>query len=282
MRAPARPLIRIATYNVHKCQGLDRRVRPARIASVIRELEADIIALQEVVSVEDGMQREHHQARFMAEELGLHYCIGENRRHHGGAYGNVVLSRWPLRFVHNYDLTWRAREPRGCLRVDVETGEETINPAPVDERHYEPGPAAAAEHTRALLHIFNVHLGTAFVERRQQGRRMVSHDILCQDELKSGARIVLGDFNEWTRGLASRLLAAELESADVRQHLRRTRTYPGPLPLLHLDHIYFDSSLRLERLTLHKSLTALVASDHLPLVADFRFTGAPENKDRRQ
>ena len=92
--------------------------------------------------------------------------------------------------------------------------------------------------------------------------------VLQNDKLK-GPRVVLGDFNEWTRGLASRLLAEELRSADVRQHLRRARTYPGPLPILHLDHVYYDPALHLERLWLHKSLTALVASDHLPLVADF-------------
>lgn len=238
--------LRIVTYNVHKCRGLDRRVSPARIAAVLRETKPDIVALQEVVSVEDGALRERHQARFIAEELGFDYRIGENRRLHGGAYGNVLLSRLPFETVENYDITWRGREPRGCLRADVR----------VDEHG-------------GVLHVFNVHLGTAFVERRHQGRRLVSPDIL-RDERLGGARVVLGDFNEWTRGLASRLLSAELSSVDIRQHLPRARTYPGPLPFLHLDHIYHDSHLELERLTLHRSLSALVASDHLPLVADFR------------
>ncbi|MEK6288314.1 MAG: phospholipase D-like domain-containing protein [Acidobacteriota bacterium] len=67
-----------------------------------------------------------------------------------------------------------------------------------------------------------------------------------------------------------RLLASHLTSADIRAHLQRSRTYPGVLPFLHLDHIYFDDLLDLERITLHKSRAALVASDHLPLVADFR------------
>lgn len=243
--------MRVVTYNVHKCRGLDRRVRPSRIASVLRETGGDIIALQEVVSIRETPQRERNQAHYIAEELGFHYCIGENRKHNGGAYGNVVLSRWPLRLVHNYDITWRGREPRGCLRVDIELQTDG------DNVH--------------LLHVFNVHLGTAFVERRGQGRRLLSEDILRHPSLK-GARIVLGDFNEWTHGLASRLLGAELESADVRRHLPRARTYPGPFPFLHLDHIYYDSSLELERMTLHRTLTALVASDHLPLVADFRPT----------
>lgn len=278
--------MRIVTYNVHKCRGLDRRVRPGRIVSVLRETRADIVALQEVVSVSDTPQREHDQAQFIAEELGFYYCIGENRRHHGGAYGNVVLSRFPLRWSHNYDLTWRAREPRGCLRVDIEvevasvvSGAARNDASGKDDAARVDGAtnlAAAASSSRLLLHVFNVHLGTAFIERRYQGRRLVSPDILCDAKL-TGARLVLGDFNEWTRGLASRLLASELVSADLRRHLRRARTYPGPLPLLHLDHIYFEPTLALESLTLHKSLAALVASDHLPLVADFRLAVKDEN-----
>ena len=236
--------LRVVTYNVHKCRGLDRRVRPARIAAVLRETEPDVVALQEVVSVEDA-EHELHQARFIAEEMNFNFCIGENRRHNGGAYGNVILSRLPFACVTNYDITWRWREPRGCLRADLQLDDGTP------------------------LHVFNVHLGTAYVERRHQGRKLLSDEILRSRELQ-GPRVVLGDFNEWTRGLASRLLTEELQSADLKQHLRRRRTYPGALPLLHLDHVYYDRQLELERLTLHRSRTALVASDHLPLVADFR------------
>jgi endonuclease/exonuclease/phosphatase family metal-dependent hydrolase len=121
-----------------------------------------------------------------------------------------------------------------------------------------------------VLHVFNVHLGTAFMERRHQARKLVGGEILADESLE-GARVVLGDFNEWTHGLASRLLAAHLQSADIRHHLQRGRTYPGLLPLLHLDHVYYDPTLELKRLTLHRSRSALVASDHLPLVADFQF-----------
>lgn len=243
-------MFRIVTYNVHKCRGLDRRVRPGRIAAVLREADADIIALQEVLSIE-GTQRERDQARFIGEELGMHYYLGENRRLDGGAYGNVILSRAPLHTVQNYEITWRGREQRGCLRADVRVGQST------------------------LVHIFNVHLGTAFFERRHQARELTGERILANPELH-GARVVLGDFNEWTHGLASQLLSAHLESADIHHHLRRARTYPGPLPFLHLDHIYYDSSLELQRLTLHRSRTALIASDHLPLVADFRLRSRVE------
>ncbi|MBA2734617.1 MAG: endonuclease/exonuclease/phosphatase family protein [Acidobacteria bacterium] len=240
--------MRIVTYNVHKCRGMDRREHPARIAEVLRETNADIIALQEVLSIE-GSKRERHQARYLAEALEMNYHIGENRKLDGGAYGNVTLSRLPLHAAHNYDITWSKRERRGCLRADV----------PVNLGGKE-----------ILLHIFNIHLGTAFIERRHQARKLVSDEIINNKKL-GGARIALGDFNEWTRGLASRLLGTHLQSADIRHHLKRAKTYPGVLPFLHLDHVYYDDALELKRLTLHRSRTALIASDHLPLVADFQF-----------
>jgi endonuclease/exonuclease/phosphatase family metal-dependent hydrolase len=240
--------VRIATYNVHKCCGLDRRMSPARIVQVLQEVDADIVALQEVVT-HRGRGPEADQAGFMADCLGLSYAFGENRKHRGGGYGNLVLSRFPICLDRNYDLSVRRNEKRGCLRVDLDAG------------------------GGLLLHVFNVHLGTAYNERRFQGRRLTAPDILRGEGI-GGPRVVLGDFNEWTRGLTTRLLTAELRSADMRTLLRRRRTYPGLFPLLHLDHIYYDPLLHLEALTLHRSRVALVASDHLPLVADFRIHAA--------
>ena len=172
--------VRVATYNLHKCRGLDGRVRPGRIVKVLSEINADIVALQEVVCVE-GKAREDHQARYIAEELGYHVELGENRQHKGGAYGNVLLSRFPIYHARNYDISIRGRERRGCLRADV---------------RLEDG---------GWLHIFNLHLGTSFFERRKQARKLFGQQILTDRELP-GNKIILGDFNEWTRGLASRLL----------------------------------------------------------------------------
>lgn len=238
--------IRIVTYNIHKCCGIDRRVSPARIIDVLRELDADILALQEVVSFSNGI-REYDQARFFADELSYEYCLGENRQWRGGKYGNLVLSRLPMKRTQNYDLSCRWYEKRGCLRADIDLP------------------------NGRLLHIFNVHLGLTFAERRYQARQLVGPRILTNAELQ-GTRIMLGDFNEWTYGLASRLLVTHLESVDLHPHLERTKTYPGVFPLLPLDHIYFDAALQLERFTVHRSRTALLASDHVPLVADFLLT----------
>lgn len=234
--------VRVATYNIHKSRGLDWRVRPDRIIEVLREIDADIVALQEVVRAPDT--RVEDQAQFIAAELGYHSCFGENRRVNGAPYGNLLLSRFHIWASCNHDISTDGRERRGCLRADIAIGETT-------------------------LHVFNVHLGTSFVERRRQGQMLVSREILQRYDLE-GPRIILGDFNEWTRGLTSRLLACQLESADLQRHLLQSRTYPGVLPFLHLDHMYFDKTLELEQLILHRSRTALVASDHLPLVADFR------------
>ncbi len=239
--------LRVATYNIHKCRGLDRRVQPARIADVLAEIDADIIGLQEVLSVPDGA-REDDQAQFLAEALGMQVRLGENRRLNGGAYGNVVLSRFPVVAAYNYDISVVRREPRGCQRVDVAIGH------------------------RQVLHLYNAHLGTSFFERRHQGRRLLEEEILRNPQIP-GPRILLGDFNEWTNGLVSRLLAAHFRSADLRLHLAARRTYPGLMPLLHLDHIYYDDAFALEAAALHRSRLALVASDHLPIVAEFRLPG---------
>ncbi len=83
--------IRVATYNIHKCRGLDRRVRPARIVEILREIDADIIALQEVLSLQGGL-REKDQARFISEEMGMTCAVGRIRIHKGAVYGNVMLT----------------------------------------------------------------------------------------------------------------------------------------------------------------------------------------------
>jgi endonuclease/exonuclease/phosphatase family metal-dependent hydrolase len=209
---------------------------------VLSEIDADIVALQEVVCVE-GKARDDHQARYIAEKLGYHIELGENRRHKGGAYGNVLLSRFPIYNAWNYDLSVRGRERRGCLRGDIclEDG--------------------------AWLHIYNIHLGTSFFERRKQARKLFGQQILTDKEL-SGSKIILGDFNEWTSGLASRLLGLHFKNAGRQTRLSSRGTYPGVFPLLNLDHVYFDHTLKLEGFSVHRSRRALIASDHLPLVAN--------------
>jgi endonuclease/exonuclease/phosphatase family metal-dependent hydrolase len=229
---------------VHKCRGLDRHTSPERIAAVITELNADVVAIQEILDVRNGNPSFDQARRIRSETRVYESCFGENRTLHGGPYGNMTLSRFPIRVCENYDLTWRHRERRGCLRTDLILGKSEV------------------------LHLFNVHLGTSFFERRHQGRKLLTSRVLNRSEY-AGPRIVLGDFNEWTRGLASRLMGTAFSEIKPRQFLRYPRTYPGIMPVLHLDHFYYDKRLLLKSFALHRSRTALIASDHLPIVAEF-------------
>ena len=160
----------------------------------------------------------------------------------GNLFGNVVLSRHPIVHHAHYDLSWKTCEPRCLQRVDVAVGTDT-------------------------LHLYNVHLGTAFLERRHQAGRLGS---IVHDRRVGVPKLVLGDFNEWSRGLATKVLSERLESIDLRAHLRRRRTYPGVFPVLHLDHIYYEGSVEVVGLELPRTRLSLLASDHLPLVAELK------------
>lgn len=233
--------LRVATYNIHKCQGFDRRTSPARIISVLRELDADLMCLQEVVNAPTPI---FNQADQIARAFPSYTaCFGANRPLRGGTYGNLTLSRLPVLGWKNIDITQK-REPRGVLITDVSVGAHTV------------------------LHVFNVHLGTGFIERRYQAGRLMSEDVLTHPELQ-GPRLVLGDLNEWVRGRTTKLLRGTLETFQPRHALRFPNTFPGMLPFITLDHCYFEEPLKLLSSALWRSKTALVASDHLPLLADF-------------
>lgn len=189
--------------------------------------------------------------RFITANLGFHSSFGPNRRLNGGPYGNLLLSRFPLQTKGNLDISICGYEQRGCLRGDITMGNTTV-------------------------HFFNVHLGTGVIERRHQANKLFSTDILQSESLR-GSRVVLGDFNESTKGPASTLRSNHFRSIDIRKYLGRSRTCPGLIPFLHLDHIYFDRGLAVQRLMLHKTRTAIIASDHLPLVADFKLEVAVDS-----
>jgi endonuclease/exonuclease/phosphatase family metal-dependent hydrolase len=231
--------LRIVTYNVHRCRGMDRRTRPDRVAAVLRDVGADIIALQEVIGA--GPHGQSHIEEIGAA-LGMGWVMSWVRHLRGHQFGNAVLSRFPIMHHGQYDLSWKSCEQRCLQRVDVDV------------------------HGKRL-HVYNVHLGTAILERRYQARRLAT---LVADRHVSGPKIVLGDFNEWMRGLTTTLLSAKLKSVDLGDFLKRRRTYPGLFPILHLDHIYYSGRLEIADVSLPRTRLSLVASDHLPLVADIR------------
>jgi endonuclease/exonuclease/phosphatase family metal-dependent hydrolase len=232
--------LRIATYNIHRCRGMDRRTAPQRIAEVLREIGADVVALQEVIGAGPAGAG---QAEEIGAALGMGWVMTSVRhlRHH--LFGNVILSRYPIAHHSQYDLSWKTCEPRACQRADLDLG---------------PG---------RVLHVYNVHLGTAVLERRYQAPRLASY---VHDHRIRGPKVILGDFNEWMRGLATKTLSSLFESIDIQSHLKRRRTYPGIFPMVHLDHIYYEGDVEVRAVELPRHRKALMASDHLPLVANLR------------
>ena len=232
--------LRIATYNIHRCRGMDRRTVPRRIVDVLRTIDADVVALQEVIGAGPAGTG---QAEEIGAALGMGWVMASVRHLRRHLFGNVVLSRYPIMHHSHYELSWRTCEPRGCQRADLDLG-----------------------HGRTL-HVYNVHLGTAVLERRYQAPRLAAY---VHDHRVTGPKIILGDFNEWMRGLATKTLSSLFDGINIRAHLKRRRTYPGIFPVLHLDHIYYDGDVQVRGVELPRDRKALMASDHLPLVANLR------------
>jgi endonuclease/exonuclease/phosphatase family metal-dependent hydrolase len=226
----------IASYNIHRGVGMDRRLDLARIADVIAETGADVIGLQEVIR-EDGRDDADHAA-FIAARLGMAFVMGETRAYGRGTYGNAVLTRLPVAGSARCDLSWGTREARGCLRVDLAVG-------------------------GTVLHVFNCHLGLNLRERRRQldllaGFIAVSHQL-------PGPRVLMGDFNEWHFGPITRGLRREFAS-PMRRRQRLRRTHPSWFPLFKLDRIYWDGALEGRAFHAHRTRLARRASDHLPVI----------------
>jgi endonuclease/exonuclease/phosphatase family metal-dependent hydrolase len=233
----------VASYNIHRGVGLDRRLNLDRIADVIAEIAPDVVALQEVVRLPGPAAAD--QAAYLAARLGLTLVMGVTRPHgRDGTFGNVLLTRLPVLGWATRDLSRGVREPRGVLRVDVG----------VDGRP---------------LHVFNCHFGLGLRERREQLQLLA--DFIRGSALLEGPRVVMGDFNEWHRGPVTRLLRREF-SSPMR---RMGRTHPAVFPLFRLDRIYWDVELEGQAFHVHQSRRARMASDHLPVVARLRALPRP-------
>ena len=218
---------------------MDGRTMPERTIGVLDSLNADVIALQEVIGA--GPDGSGH-AEQIGAALGMGWVMASARHLRNHQFGNVVLSRFPIRQHVQYDLSWRTCEPRCCQRADIIVDDHT-------------------------LHLFNVHLGTAYRERKDQAERLAT---IVHDGRIDPPKILLGDFNEWSRGFATAALLTKLQAIDLSVHLKRKRTYPGLLPLLHLDHIYYEGAVDIAGVEIPRTRKSLMASDHLPFLAELK------------
>jgi len=222
--------LRLATWNVHGCVGRDGKFHPERVMDVLRRLDADVIALQELLW--DSREALHLLERF-AQVLGYAAIAGPTMLRADGHFGNALLHRLPLLDVQRIDLSIGRHEPRGAIDALLQTG-------------------------NTPLRVMSTHLGLRPRERRRQMRRLLR--ILDGDTDR--LTVLMGDLNEWFLwGRPLRWLHGWFG------YTPSPATFPARLPLFALDRIWVHPRSRLVRLAAVRG-GASIASDHLPVVAD--------------
>lgn len=234
--------LRVASYNVHKCVGVDGRFNPERVAQVIAEISPDVIALQEA-------DKRFGERAGLLDLDWLHRNCGlipvalnwDNKAH--GFHGNVVLYKEGT-VTRALQLHLPGVEPRGAVLVDL---------------------LLPHGHVRVVA----AHLGLLRRSRAQQAK--VIHSVARRHD--GAPTILMGDFNEWRLGPRSALL--ELSPLFGPLH-SEVASFPGRFPVLSLDRILTSPPELLKRLEVHDSPLAKVASDHLPVKAELEIPSQDE------
>lgn len=251
-KSETRLKLTFATYNIHRAIGMDRRFRPERVIKILDDHRPDIVLLQEV---DEGAprSRELNLAREIAESLDLdHYALGHNVSLRKGWYGNATLSRFPIVRERNIDLTIGRKKRRGCQHTTIEVEVMAGHPHRLD--------------------VFNLHLGLSARERQRQAGLLARSKEM--ERLSPDMACVLGgDFNDW-RSLLRAFMVEGLgfdcaSDRSTRHGPRAIKTYPSISPRGGLDRIYYRGSIRLLSAYRCRHRAAKVASDHLPLIAEF-------------
>lgn len=247
-RDQKREIIRILTYNVHSCIGMDGKLSPDRIARVIAQYDPDIVALQEL---DAGRHRTNgiNQAEVIARTLAMDFHFHPAMQLEEEKYGDAILSHHPIRLIRAAELPrlpGRAfLEPRGALWVCVT----------VDGVEYQ---------------LINTHLGLSRRERLLQCEALLGPDWLghahCQEPV-----IFCGDFNAGPKSVICKKFTGVLNDAqDALLNHRPKSTWFGRYPINRIDHVFVDQSLEVCSVQVPRTALTRTASDHLPLIVDLR------------
>lgn len=235
--------MRLVTYNIHKgIGGSDRRYNLERIIEVLDALDADFFCLQEV-TIDLPRTSRHDQADILMKRFQPMVATFQQNVHwRVGGYGNLLLSRWPLLEHHRISLQFGTKKPRGAQLVVAET-------------------------PSGLLRVTNWHLGLSEGERHWQTNRLLSHPVFRSTD--EHPTLMCGDFNDWRNTLEPALLFPQ-GFTQATSPAGKFRSFPAALPVISLDKVFHCEDITIESAHLVKTRQARQASDHLPLVVDFR------------
>ena len=222
--------VTIASYNTHGGIGRDGHFVPKRIAQVLKEIDADIVALQEVENRATGFD----MLEYLKGETGFEAIAGPTFLRRGADYGNGLLTRFRVLGVKRLDLCVERCEPRGALDVELDCG---------------------GTPTRVLA----THLGLRPHERREQIQRLLR--VLEGD--RPLPTILMGDINEWFLwGRPLRWMHKHFKRTPS------PATFPARFPVFALDRVWVKPRTLLRRIEVHVTPLARIASDHLPVKAE--------------
>lgn len=226
--------IRILSFNIHKGYGWSaRRYTFDQFQQHILKAQEDILFLQEVRGI---------QFDVLQSDIWPHLTYGKNAVYQKGHHGNAILSKYPIIFTNNIDLSLRRYERRGLLHVVIQL------------------PVAPSS-----LHVFCVHLGLLASDRRKQLQAMVNY--INKNVAEYEPIILAGDFNDW-RSEATLPMMKQLnfQEAFLEEEGAYAKTYPSWAPMLKLDRIYYRGFNVLEANRLINAPWKYL-SDHIALAA---------------
>lgn len=221
-----------ASYNIHKAVGLDRKRDPERILSVLHEVDADIIALQEADRRIGA--RETCIPRAEIDDSPWRLVEVAKRPRSIGWHGNALLVRRKFEVHDAEPLDLPTLEPRGAT-----CGEITVE--------------------GQRIRIIGTHLDLSGLRRRDQIRSLCGFVDDCSRNLPS---VIMGDFNQWGRATG-----AMREFADRWAVVTPGKSYPSRQPVAALDRIVASTHWKCVESRVHHTGLSAIASDHLPVVA---------------